>query len=91
MGDGDEFEITSSAPAEGHSVCGECFDDADIRQFIEASANSHECDFCGRKACKRALAAPLDQVFEFIGASVGSSMTVTFKVRPRDTTKQVKE
>jgi hypothetical protein len=36
MGDGDEFEVTSSEPAGGYAVCAECFGDDDIQAFIRS-------------------------------------------------------
>lgn len=66
MGDGDELDFWSSAPAQGFSVCSECFADEDIKAFIEVSANSQLCSFCGRRGRTRSMAAPLDQVVEFM-------------------------
>jgi hypothetical protein len=66
MGDGDEFDVTSSKPAEGYSVCTACFGDEDIRVFIQSAGDSNECDFCRRKSRRRPIAAPLDEVFDFI-------------------------
>lgn len=66
MGDGDEFEVTSREPAEGYMVCARCFRDDDIQAFIRAEAEAKECDFCKRKSRIRPLAAPLDEVFDFI-------------------------
>jgi len=66
MGDGDEFEFTSSEPAEGYAVCAECFGDDDIQAFIRSNVDSSECDFCGRRSRTRSIAAPLDEVVDFI-------------------------
>jgi hypothetical protein len=66
VGDGDEYEITSSVPAEGCAVCDRCFDDDDIRAFIRSDVDSNTCDFCGRRSRTRAIAAPLDDVVDFM-------------------------
>ena len=66
MGDGDEFDVTSSEPAGGYAVCAECFGDDDIQTFVRSNADSNECDFCGRKSRTRPIAAPLDEVFDFV-------------------------
>jgi hypothetical protein len=70
MGDVDEPYFYSSGPAEGHAVCGECIDDDEIKKFIETQADSRACDFCGRKSRKRAIAAPLDEVVEFMFTAI---------------------
>jgi len=66
---GDEG-LWSSGPAEGYSVCGRCFDDADISNFIASAADFSECDFCGQKSSAGEIAAPLDAVVEFIAQAV---------------------
>lgn len=66
MGDGDEFDIPSSEPARGYAVCAECFDDEHIQGFIRSNAGSLECDFCRRRSRKRPIAAPLDEVADFM-------------------------
>lgn len=66
MGDGDEFDFYSSTPAEGYAVCGGCFEDRDIKTFVESRADSQCCDFCGRRGRTRLIAAPLDQVVDFM-------------------------
>lgn len=66
MSDGYRTDFYSSAPAEGHSVCSKCFEDEDIEAFIESHAVSQTCDFCGRKSRTRAVAAPLDEVVDFM-------------------------
>jgi hypothetical protein len=70
MGDGDEFQITSSEPADGYAVCVGCFGDDDIQAFIRSEADSTACDFCGRRSRTRPIAAPLDEVFDFIFEAV---------------------
>ncbi len=70
MGDGDEFEVTSSEPAIGYTVCAGCFGDDDIQAFIRSNVDSNECDFCGRESRTRPIAAPLDEVFDFIFAAL---------------------
>ena len=66
MGDVDEFEFFSTAPAEGCFVCAGCIDDIDIKAFIESEADTLTCDFCGRKSRTRPIAAPLEEVVLFI-------------------------
>jgi hypothetical protein len=66
MGDGDEFDFTSSEPAEGYAACADCFGDDDIQAFIRSRADSNECDFCGRRSRTRLIAAPLDEVVDFL-------------------------
>jgi hypothetical protein len=62
----DDEDFASSGPAEGYSVCARCFDDRYIRAFIEKSLDSKECDFCGRKGRTKNIAAPLNEVVDFI-------------------------
>jgi hypothetical protein len=62
----DDEDLASSGPAEGYSVCARCLDDRYIRAFIEESLDSKECDFCGRKGRTKNIAAPLDEVVDFI-------------------------
>jgi hypothetical protein len=66
VGDGDEFVVCSSAPAEGYSVCDKCFDDDEIKAFIKSRLESKGCDFCGRRGRTRLIAAPLDDVVDFM-------------------------
>jgi hypothetical protein len=63
---GDDLDFWSTAPAEDYSVCGKCFEDDYIKEFIQSSAASTLCDFCGRKGRTRLIAAPLDGVVEFM-------------------------
>jgi hypothetical protein len=70
MGDGDEFEVTSSEPAGGYAVCAECFGDGDIQAFVRSCIDTNECDFCGRRSRRRPIAAPLDEVFDFIFSAI---------------------
>lgn len=70
MGDVGEGDFFSSGPAYGHSVCDRCFDDEDIRAFIGSHAAGMVCDFCGRTGRRHAIAAPLDDVVEFIYSAV---------------------
>ena len=65
----DYYEDTgfaSSEPAEGYSVCRRCFDDEYIRSFIDENVSSRECDFCGSKSKVKEIAAPLEDVVDFI-------------------------
>jgi len=62
----DDRGFTSTGPAEGYSVCAQCFDDEHIQEFIESTVESQECDFCGRKNRTKNIAAPLDGVVDFI-------------------------
>src|SRR5258708_6286875 len=66
MGDIDEADFYSSGPAEGYSVCGDCFGEDELKAFIDSHAESQICDFCERKSRSRPIAAPLDEVVEFI-------------------------
>lgn len=66
MGDGDEFWNTSSEPAAGYEVCSDCFGDEHIKAFIRGNAESLACSFCGRTTRTRAIAAPLDEVVDFM-------------------------
>lgn len=66
MGELGDLDFYSSAPAEGSSVCSNCFGDDDIKAFIESNSDSRACDFCGRKSRTRLMASPLDQVVEFM-------------------------
>lgn len=66
MGDGDEGDFWSTAPAEGYAVCADCIDDVDIRAFIASRADELACDFCDRSSADQAVAAPLESVVEFM-------------------------
>src|SRR5690348_6065210 len=66
VGDGDEFDVTSSEPAEGYAVCADCFEDEDIQSFIRLNSDSDECSFCECKSRMRPIAAPLDEVVDFM-------------------------
>jgi hypothetical protein len=70
MSNRDERNSYSSAPAEGFSVCTDCFDDEDIEAFIESKADSRICDFCRRKSRTRSIAAPLEEVLKFIFSAI---------------------
>lgn len=62
----DNVDFWSTAPAEGYCVCGKCFEDDDIKEFIESIVASKLCDFCGSKGRIRSIAAPLDEVVGFM-------------------------
>jgi hypothetical protein len=66
MGDYDDSDFASTTLAEGHFVCAGCFRDKHIKAFIEETVNSTECDFCARESESTNIAAPLDEVIEFI-------------------------
>lgn len=66
MGDGDELDFWSTVPAEGYSVCSDCIDDVDIREFIASRADELACDFCGKNGADQPAAAPLEAVVEFM-------------------------
>jgi hypothetical protein len=66
MGDGDEGDFWSTAPAEGYSVCADCFDDLDIQAFIASSVDELACDFCDKSSADGPVAAPLEGVVEFM-------------------------
>lgn len=46
-------------------VCGECFGDSGIRQFIEDNTTSSDCSFCGNHS-EDLIAAPIDEVADYI-------------------------
>jgi len=66
MGDYEDGDLASSAPAQDYSVCARCFNDGYIQEFIESTVDSPNCDFCGRKSRVKNIAAPLDGVVDFI-------------------------
>lgn len=66
MGDYEDGDLASSAPAQDYSVCARCFNDEYIEEFIESTVDSPECDFCGRKSWVKNIAAPLDGAVDFI-------------------------
>lgn len=66
MGRYEDADCASSQPAEEYSVCGRCFADPYIKSFIDDAADSSECDFCDRKSRTKNIAAPLDEVVDFI-------------------------
>src|SRR5580700_9845452 len=66
MGDGDEFEFSSTRPAEDLFVCSCCIDDADIKNFIESEVCVLSCDFCGKVSQAGPIAAPLEDVVRFM-------------------------
>lgn len=70
MGDVDNGAFYSSGPASGHAVCSECINDVEIRKFIESRADSRICDFCGKKSRVREIAAPLDEVTDFMFSAI---------------------
>jgi hypothetical protein len=55
-------------------VCADCFDDPGIREFIEATADSQTCSFCG-KTTDKPIAAALSTVVEYIEACVEHEYT----------------
>lgn len=71
MGDYEDEGFASSRPAEGYSICDRCFDDEHVAAFIEASVESPECDFCGRRSRTKNIAAPLDAVVDFMMEAIG--------------------
>lgn len=54
------------------SVCADCFRDGALVRYVEEHATSYECDYCGRKSKRRPIAAPVDDVMEYIDAGVKS-------------------
>ena len=66
MGDVDDVGFTSTAPAEDYEVCASCFGDAVLKQFVNDHATSMNCSFCNRKSRSNPIAAPLDEVVEFM-------------------------
>lgn len=47
-------------------VCGKCFTDYAIQAFIEETALKRQCDYCRVKSKKSVIAAPINEVLEFI-------------------------
>ncbi len=70
MGDGDESEMYSAAPARGYYVCDQCIDDDTIRAFIRSHREQTLCDFCERESQSAEIAAPLDEVVDFMYQSI---------------------
>src|ERR1041385_7384116 len=66
MSDYEDAGFASSEPAEGYSVCARCFDDEHIAAFIESTVESPECDFCGRHSRTKNIAAPLNEIVDFM-------------------------
>ena len=66
----DDEDFWSTGPADGYSVCANCFDDPDLASHIDFSADSQECDFCGRRSRTRNIAAPLDGVVELMAEAI---------------------
>jgi hypothetical protein len=66
----DNSDFYAPELAEGHSVCDQCIDDRDIQEFIKSAAESLVCDFCGRRNRLHPMAAPLDEVVEFMRPSL---------------------
>ncbi len=54
------------------NVCADCFNDYAIKEFIRANASALKCDFCGKKTRRNNIAAPFDDVFEFIMEGIDS-------------------
>jgi hypothetical protein len=53
-------------------VCADCFNDDALARFVKENASSHECDYCGRTSKRRPIAAPIDDVVEYIDAGLRS-------------------
>jgi hypothetical protein len=70
MSHDEDTDFYSGEAAEGYSACDRCFDDDDNKVFIRSSANSRMCDFCGHVARTRSIAAPLDEIVEFMFAAL---------------------
>ncbi len=70
MGDGDEGACLSTRPAEGFFVCDRCFEDDTLKALIRENASETECNFCGRRSCRRPVAAPLGRVVEVINEAI---------------------
>jgi hypothetical protein len=50
-------------------VCAGCFEDEAIRSFVKTRASEHLCSYCGKRA-KKPIAAPLDDVLEYVPTQV---------------------
>jgi len=60
----EEEEARAYYTSDDH-VCAQCFHDEGIRNFIRERVCERECSVCGRKS-KKPIAAPADEVLEFI-------------------------
>ena len=47
-------------------ACPECFEDPDIREFIQQIACEHECSYCGKSPTDEPIAADMNEIMEFI-------------------------
>ena len=47
-------------------ACPECFDDPDIREFVQQSVSEHECTYCGKSSTEEPIAADMNEIMEFI-------------------------
>jgi HEPN superfamily RES-like protein/RES domain-containing protein len=50
-------------------ACSKCFDDYAIREFIEDTAVSRQCDYCGRRS-KKPIAAEMDEILSFVSDGI---------------------
>jgi len=57
--------------AGGSFVCADCFEDHAIKNFVEAMAETHECDYCGETS-EEAIAAPINEVIDFVVKGIES-------------------
>lgn len=55
-------------------VCGDCFGDDGLKEFIASRAESNECSFCGATE-DEPIAAPFDDIAEHIGSCIGQHYT----------------
>ncbi|HYF76873.1 MAG TPA: HEPN-associated N-terminal domain-containing protein [Symbiobacteriaceae bacterium] len=51
-------------------VCDQCFDDYALTGFVQEHASSPKCDYCGRRSKRKPIAAPVDDVVEYIHQGV---------------------
>ena len=51
-------------------VCGACFNDDGLKEFVSAHAGENECSFCGAVS-DEPIAAPIDEVIDYIGECIG--------------------
>lgn len=52
------------------AVCTECFEDQGLVDLVEEIASEVRCDFCGRESETEPIAAPVDDVVDYMNACV---------------------
>lgn len=52
------------------SVCAECLDDRGLADLVEEMASDLRCDFCGQESQTEPIAAPVDDVVDFMNECI---------------------